>query len=508
MKHFALPVICGALFACSPGVSPESMTAPKIVGDAPSCRGESLDLSPDGRWIAVTCRDFSASIIEVDPAKLDTLGAMTSLPKVGSGEGIRFHPSGAFAALSAYREAACPQGNANPQCQSPFGSEVVILGFPQSGAPASLKPAVIDRWPVAQGDTSCLAGEDVAFSADGRRLAVICNLPSQVFVFDADPASEGFGQVLHRVDVPAGDGRTGWLDEVVINADGSRIYISELDGEQVKSGVVQVVDGAAGKLKTPIKAPHMLVGLHLDPSGSHLVSTAWQVGAARIDLAKPAAEDGILMLRYDGGGFSYDLTTGSAPGGRYGYAVTQYPARLDVYDFDTRKRGSVALPDVRSRQPTATVPRRDGQRLYVQHEVGKVIIVDPQLPAPEAYVAQFTLDAPCQGEASLSWSAPGATAVKINGAEQKPEGAQVVMSEKTRRHTLEATFPQGKVITSTVQWRPEAKVYSGVCGQVPTPVAPAPAEPVPAEPVPTEQPVKQPAPTPPGGAAPPAPPTP
>lgn len=450
---------------CGPGETPSALEQdPVITGEVETCRGESLDLSPDGRWIVVTCRDFSARVIAVDAEDPDKMTPVATLAGAGSGEGIRFHPSGAFAAFSTYRRGACAQGHANAQCQAPFGSEVVLVGFPQDRGDAA--PKVIDRWPLAKGEQTCLGGEDVAFSDDGRRLAVICNLPSRLFVYDVDPASAAFGSALTVVDLPSEGGRSGWLDEVALSPKGDRAYVSELDGEHPKEGVIRVVEVDKGQALPSLKAPHMLVGLRLAPGGGALLATAWEIGAARLSLTEPDPEKALTLLRYDGGGFSYDLATDGDPSGQYGYAVTQYPARVDVYDFLGKRRGGLALPDVRSRQPTAAAARGDRSRVYVLHEIGKVLALDPKLSPPAGRIAAFALDAPCQGEASLRWAVEGATEIKVNGAPKEATGSQVVMSGVTRRHTLTATFPGGaEVIRTAAQWRPGAKGYPELCGQ-------------------------------------------
>lgn len=468
-KSWRWALVASALTGCGQGVSPDPMgTTPEIKAEVESCRGESIDLSPDGRWLAVTCRDFSAVLVPMDPGRPDGFGAPVKLAGAGSGEGIRFHPSGRFAAVSTYKKEACPQGHAHVSCKPPFGSEVVILSTPEKGP-----PAVIDRWPLAEGEDTCLGGEDVAFSADGRRLAVICNQPQRLFVYDADPASAGFGKLTKRVDVPTVEGRSGWLDEVAITAEGGTAYITELD-DNPKQGRVRVIS-TDGAVKAHIDTEHMVVGLHLDPGGQYLLGTAWELGAIRIDRGSPSGEKGQLMLRYDGGGFSYDLTTDAAPGGQLAYAVTQYPARLDVYDFDGRKRSSLPLPDVKSRQPTATAPRGDRARVYVQHEVGKIISIDPKVPAPEARLARFGLESPCAQKSALRWSAPGATEVKVNGEKVSgPEGSMPVEATQTSRYEIEAVFPRGTVRSSTVHWRPGAKYYSAICGVTPPKPAPTP----------------------------------
>lgn len=453
----------GGPWGCKPGVSPDALPrAPRVTAQVETCRGESLDLSPDGRRIVVTCRSREAMVVEVDPARPDAPGPVHRIPDVGVAEGIRFHPSGDFALLATFAAKACPEPVAGPDCKTPFDSEVVVLGLPRPGRGA---PRVLARWPLRRGEDTCLAGEDVGVSADGRVAAVICNRPPRVFVYDVDPASTRFGAVTAVADIPVPAGRRTWLDEVVVSPDGQRAYVSDIDLAAFERGLVHEVSTADGAVRPPVYDAQAVAGLHLDPTGRFLYATVWNHGAVRVDLAAPRGdEDGRMLLRYREG-MSYDLTTDADVSGTWAFAVTQYPGRFQIYDFGGRRFAEIDLPSRTANMPTSTVPARDRSRVYVQVETGALHVIDPGVPPAKTLVARFALEEPCAAETALVWDARGAAQVEIEGLGAVPAaGRRPVTAARTRRWTLRATYPRGVVRAAAVQWRPDHPFTATLCG--------------------------------------------
>jgi hypothetical protein len=475
MVRRLVPLLLGiAAVACSqPGEAPQPLDAKlDTLKEVQTCRGESIDLSPDGRWLVVTCRGRETVIVDADPASSKYMTVAAKIEGAGAGEGVRFHPSGDFALFSTHREGICPDGQPLPNCTEPFDSEVVLVALPQAGKGA---PHVAARWKMSEGDQTCLAGEDVAVSPDGTIAAAICNRPGRVFLFDTDPASATFGKA--RIgELPSKPDRQSWLDEVEITGAG-QVLVSDIDLSMSGKGLIRSLDAASGREGAPVWTAPTVAGLHLDPTGRWLYASVWDHGAARIDLkGKPDDAAARTILRYGEKAMSYDLTTAPAADGAWAFAVTQYPGRLDVYDFEGKRSTSRAIPSKTANMPTSTVVSPDRSRVYVQVETGSLYAIATGAPAPKARIARFGLKDPCAKATVLEWSVEGASAVSITGAGTvDASGSRPVEATKTTRYVLEATYPDGVARAVAVHWQPGAALTEAICGKPAPPPSPADA---------------------------------
>ncbi len=465
----ALSVLFAA--SCARAPVPLPTVALKSFAAIGACDGAPVAVTRDGRRIAVGCADGRVLVFGIDqsePGKVTLVGQVTAGLNVGE---VAFHPSGdlLFVRTCHWRGCTSKAGSTGALTASPNSNEVLmIVALPRRGPLRTLTRLKLDGCPSASGLT---------LAHEGWWLAMACNAPGFVQVYDVDPSSPSFGALVHSVDRPINSDGTspdeaGPAIDIALGNEARAAWVVTRDVHEGPNFELRNIDFVQDKgsrivqIKNWGGAPRISIG----PDGGHAFTTFADGKVQRTTLGKE-----LQTLTLAPKVPAVNAVSAVALGTGRVLSVSSDPARVTMTDFSRNRIIVVDAPIFRDLQPVAMAANADGSLVAVRTSTGSVLAFIVDSTDHPSVIPKFILEDPCAEKTVLRWSVPGgvdASLTTARGGDATKSDRVASISERpvggsglsvVTRYQLRARMEWGYDVAVAIHAPPGSEFHAALC---------------------------------------------